>query len=258
MGIAGETGLRLARVLKNRGDEVDGLYRRAAQAKTLADIAITGTLGDLVQMDGKQLAEALRGSDVIVFTAGAGAADSDAMTDAIDGNGVTKSIAAAHIAGVRRLILVSVFPEAWRERHMDESLEHYVELAHSDLNWVILRPSALTNEPGVGTVQPQCRRAPHRDPPRRCRRNDRGADPHSYRPPQNPGNHRRHRPDQTGCGKDLADHARPTHQGSGFISVAGPPAPGCGNRALNVNAWALGPNRSSIHKRDNPSSTVGR
>jgi uncharacterized protein YbjT (DUF2867 family) len=64
------------------------------------------------------------------------------------------------IAGITRIILVSVFPEAWRERHMDESFEHYiivkkradVELVQSGLDWVILRPSALKNDPGVGTV----------------------------------------------------------------------------------------------------------
>ena len=160
VGIAGGTGLRLARVLKSRGDDVDGLYRRPAQAKTLAGIGVTTTLGDIVRMDPEQLAAAMQGTDVIVFTAGAGESDSDAMTDAIDGDGVTKSIAAAGMAGIQRFILVSVFPDAWRERHMDESFEHYiavkkkadVELAHSGLDWVILRPSALKNDAGVGTV----------------------------------------------------------------------------------------------------------
>jgi hypothetical protein len=44
----------------------------------------------------------------------------------------------AKTAGIRRIILVSVFPEAWRERRMDESFELHivvkkrvdVELAH--------------------------------------------------------------------------------------------------------------------------------
>ena len=59
-----------------------------------------------------------------------------------------------------RFYLVSVFPEAWRERRMDDDFEHYMvekkkaetQLVLTDLDWVILRPSALTNEPGVGTV----------------------------------------------------------------------------------------------------------
>ena len=82
------------------------------------------------------------------------------MTDRIDGDGVARSIAAAGLAGVKRLLLVSVFPEAWRERHMDGSFEHYiavkkradVALVQSDLDWVILRSSALKDDPGAGTV----------------------------------------------------------------------------------------------------------
>ena len=82
------------------------------------------------------------------------------MTTAIDRDGVVKSIDAAGLAGVKRFLLVSVFPEAWRERHMDAGFEHYmavkkqadIALSESNLDWVILRPSALKNDPGVGTV----------------------------------------------------------------------------------------------------------
>lgn len=159
VGVAGETGLRLARILKARGDEVHGLYRSSHQSETLRSIGITATLGDLVSIEPQQLADVMRGSDAIVFSAGAGG-DSNAMTTAIDGEGVTKSIAAAKLAGVKRFLLVSVFPEAWRERHMDEGFEHYItvkkkadiELSESGLEWVILRPSALKNEPGTGKI----------------------------------------------------------------------------------------------------------
>ncbi|MGY8667669.1 NAD(P)H-binding protein [Bradyrhizobium sp. UFLA05-109] len=160
VGISGETGFRLARLLKERGDEVDGLYRRAEQGERLRAIGIAGTHGDLVWIDETKLATHFAGSDVIVFTAGAGESDSDAMIDAIDGDGVTKSIAAARDAGVKRFILVSVFPEAGRQDGWGESFEHYiaakkradVELSRTELDWVILRPSSLNNETGVGTV----------------------------------------------------------------------------------------------------------
>ncbi|WP_262378794.1 NAD(P)H-binding protein [Luteimonas viscosa] len=159
VGIAGETGFRLARMLKDRGDEVDGLYRRSDQARRLAGIGVAATHGDLLHIQARQLAEAMRGSDAIVFSAGAGG-ESDEMTTAIDRDGVVKSIDAAGLAGVKRFLLVSVFPEAWRERHMDAGFEHYmavkkqadIALSESNLDWVILRPSALKNDPGVGTV----------------------------------------------------------------------------------------------------------
>ena len=46
--------------------------------------------------------------------------------DAIDGDGVVKSIVAARGAGVKRFILVSVFPEAGRQEGWGESFEHYI------------------------------------------------------------------------------------------------------------------------------------
>jgi uncharacterized protein YbjT (DUF2867 family) len=160
VGISGETGFRLARLLKRCGDEVDGLYRRIEQGEKLRSIGVAGRHGDLVSMDETKLAELFSESDVIVFAAGAGDAESDAMIDAVDGDGVTKSIAAARLAGVRRFILVSVFPEAGRQAGWGESFEHYiavkkradVELSRTELDWVIVRPSSLNNKRGVGTI----------------------------------------------------------------------------------------------------------
>jgi uncharacterized protein YbjT (DUF2867 family) len=160
IGIAGRAGLRIARLLKEQGTDVDGLYRREDQKRLLDEAGVEAHLGDISLMDGAQLADVVKGSDVIVFTAGAGGKDSDAATNIIDGEGVTKAIAAAGLAGIRRFYLVSVFPEAWRERHMDESFENYIavkkradiELTRSDLDWVILRPSALLDEPGTGLI----------------------------------------------------------------------------------------------------------
>ncbi|WP_315750769.1 MULTISPECIES: NAD(P)H-binding protein [unclassified Bradyrhizobium] len=160
VGISGETGFRLASLLKRRGDEVDGLYRRVDQGEQLRSIRVAGTHGDLVRMDQTKLAHHFSGSDVIVFSAGAGDADSEAMIDTVDGDGVTKSIAAARRAGVERFVLVSVFPEAGRREGWAESFEHYiadknradVELSRIELDWVIIRPSSLNNEPGVGAV----------------------------------------------------------------------------------------------------------
>jgi len=159
VGITGGIGLRLARILKARGDEVHGLYRNSNQTKELNSIGVTATLGDLLSIEPEHLTDAMRGSNAIVFSAGAGGG-SNTMTKAIDGEGVSKSIAAARLVGISRFFLVSVFPEAWRERHMDEGFEHYItvkkhadiELSQSDLDWVILRPSALKNEPGTGTI----------------------------------------------------------------------------------------------------------
>ncbi|SFH78378.1 NAD(P)H-binding protein [Albimonas pacifica] len=160
IGIGGGVGLRLARRLVARGDQVDGLLRRAATRERLAAEGIAAAPGDLVAMSVPELAAAMRGADAIVFTAGAGGRGGPEATAQVDGEGPGKVAAAAELAGIRRFVLVSVFPEAWRERRMNEAFERYMvakklaetRLVLTDLDWIVLRPSALSDAPGVGTV----------------------------------------------------------------------------------------------------------
>lgn len=160
IGITGGVGSRLARTLAAAGDQVDGLYRRPEQGERLAAEGIHATFGDLTRLDGPGLAALLHDTDVLVFAAGAGGAGGSGATTAIDGDGLTTAIEAARLAGIRRLVLVSVFPEAWRRRDVPDTFEHYievkkaadVELAATDLDWVILRPAALHDEPGAGRI----------------------------------------------------------------------------------------------------------
>jgi len=99
-------------------------------------------------------------AEAVVYAAGSGENDSDAATDAIDGNGVITTIAAAKLAGIRRFLLVSVFPEAGRGKKLGDGFEHYIAvkkradmaLAESGLDWIILRPGTLTDEPGDGRI----------------------------------------------------------------------------------------------------------
>lgn len=82
------------------------------------------------------------------------------LTNAVDGEGLEKSVDAAQAAGVKRFILVSAFPDAGRGKHISETFENYmrvkrladVYLAQSKLDWVILRPGTLTLEEGTGKV----------------------------------------------------------------------------------------------------------
>lgn len=160
VGITGGIGSRLARQLVAAGDQVDGLYRSAEQGELLAADGIHATQGDLTQLDAPALAERLRETDVVVFAAGAGGRGGTETTTAIDGHGLSTTVQAARLAGVRRFLLVSVFPEAWRGREVSDTFEHYidvkkkadVELTATDLDWVILRPAALTDGPGTGRI----------------------------------------------------------------------------------------------------------
>jgi len=159
-GATGRTGIRTARALAERGDQVVGLLRRPERNAALAAFGAMGVPGDLAAMDQRQLAEAMAGADALVYAAGSGENDNDAATDAIDGAGVVKAIAAAKLAGIRRFLLISVFPEAGRGKNFGNSFEHYIAvkkradmaLAESGLDWIILRPGTLTDEPGTGLI----------------------------------------------------------------------------------------------------------
>ncbi|WP_197379856.1 NAD(P)H-binding protein [Mycolicibacterium mengxianglii] len=159
IGITGGVGGQVARELRRRGDDVAGLIRKPEQAAALGEFGAEGRVGDLTAVSARELADLIGPADAILFSAGAGGSDMDATT-AIDGDGVDKAIEAAHLAGVARFVLVSVFPEAWRDRNEGPGFEHYIRvkkgadvaLSRSDLDWVILRPAALLDEPGRGTV----------------------------------------------------------------------------------------------------------
>lgn len=160
IGATGKTGLRLCAQLMSFGHQVFGLHRRPSDAYTLSSLGVTPVLGDLLSLSVSELTAHLEGMDAVVFTAGAKAGGME-FTELIDGEGVVNAATAAVDADVQRFILVSAFPDAWRDKRMPPDFEHYmqvkrqadVHLASTDLNWVILRPGTLVNTPGLRRVR---------------------------------------------------------------------------------------------------------
>ncbi|MGO6731237.1 NAD-dependent epimerase/dehydratase family protein [Rhizobium ruizarguesonis] len=160
IGVTGGVGERTAKFLLAKGHEVSAIVRDGPRASKLEGQGITPYLDDVVKASVVSLADRIKGSDIVLFTAGAGGHDGSKMTTAVDGDGPAKVAQAAKIAGTNRFYLVSVFPEAGRDRGMGDEFEHYMvekkkaetQLVLTDLDWVILRPSTLTNHVGAGTV----------------------------------------------------------------------------------------------------------
>lgn len=159
IGISGAIGALLAKDLTSRGDVVSGLVRRADQRADLAAHGIDVRVGDIGSLSAESLASMLSGVDAVVFTAGSNGRSRD-VTDAVDGEGVLTALEAARRAHVKRFTLVSVLPEAWRERNLAADEEHYfavkkltdVAVSLSDLDWLVLRPSMLVDRAGTGRV----------------------------------------------------------------------------------------------------------
>ena len=160
IGASGETGSRAAMQLIAKGDSVIGLSRGLTQSTALSALGVIPVSGDLVTSSIEQFAEIMTGCDAVIFAAGASGGGME-MTDLVDGQGVVKSAKAAALAGVDQFLLVSAFPDAWRERRMPDDFEHYmfvkrqadVFLVGTTLNWVIVRPGTLLNDVGTGLVR---------------------------------------------------------------------------------------------------------
>ena len=159
IGGAGGVGRRLTSLLTAAGDEVSGLHRHPEQSEAVEQAGGTSVVFDLVAGTTGELAALLEGHDAVVFAAGAHGTGRD-QTTLIDGQGLEKAVDASLQAGVRRFVLVSVFPEAGRSRETNDGFEHYmrvkkaadVSLTATDLDWVVVRPGTLTDTPGTGSV----------------------------------------------------------------------------------------------------------
>ncbi|MDN5936020.1 MAG: SDR family oxidoreductase [Nitrosospira sp.] len=172
IGAAGQIGKRLVPRLHTAGHTVCGMHRGAEQADTIQSLGGKPVQGDLQAMSVAELADAMQGSDTVVFSAGAGGRGMD-LTRAIDGKGLEKAVDAATIAGVRRFVLVSVFPDALRGGETSEGFENYIRikkaadayLVDSALDWLIVRPGTLLDDPGTGRIRANAA-LPYGDVPR--------------------------------------------------------------------------------------------
>ncbi|MBF4580804.1 NAD(P)H-binding protein [Frigoribacterium sp. VKM Ac-2530] len=158
-GITGRVGRLLTTRLRARDVPVSGLVRTPDQAAALREEGVSTHVGALGAVSSDELATMLADVDVVVYAAGSNAGP-QSVTDDIDLAAVDRvSEAVAQHPGTR-LILLSVLPEAWRERSLSDDEEHYfavkktaeVRLTRRDLDWMVLRPSLLTDDPGSGHV----------------------------------------------------------------------------------------------------------
>ena len=159
IGATGGVGSKLGPLLVAAGHEVTGLHRKPDQANPLAAEGVTPCLGDIMDMTSRDFVDLTKDSDVIVFTAGAAGSGVE-RTSAIDGDGVINAIRAAKTNGISRFYLVSAFMDAGRGLSVGEGFEHYMRvkrdadnaLVASGLEWVILRPGALTDDDGDALI----------------------------------------------------------------------------------------------------------
>lgn len=157
----GKIALLLERLLAGRGDDVVGLIRNPDQ---VGDVEATGAwavLCDLEKAGVDELAAQLAGADAVVFAAGAGPGSGIPRKDTVDRGAAVLLADAATAAGVRRYVQVSsINADAAPPEGTDDVFGAYLrakraaddDLRARPLDWTILRPGRLTDDPPAGTV----------------------------------------------------------------------------------------------------------
>ncbi len=154
VGANGQIGRRVVKQLQESDQHsVVAVVRKQEQAIELQEKGIEAALVDL---EGKveQIAQTFTGADCIIFSAGSGGHTGPDKTLLIDLDGAVKCIEAAEAAGVERFLMVSAFDADKREKWSAEMRPYYVAkhyadrmLEQSSLNYTIIRPGGLINDP---------------------------------------------------------------------------------------------------------------
>jgi uncharacterized protein YbjT (DUF2867 family) len=157
----GKIALWLERALAAAGHQPVGLVRNPEHVADLAAAGAEAVVLDLERSTAVDLAEHLAGADAMVFAAGAGPGSGVDRKDTVDRAAAGLLADAAVAAGVRRYLLVSstgvdkparpdtddVFAAYLTAKAAAES-----DLRGRDLDWTIVRPGRLTDDPATGAV----------------------------------------------------------------------------------------------------------
>ncbi len=116
---------------------------------------------DIETQDADSFAEAFAGCTAVVFAAGGGPDGNIERKRTVDLEGSLKSIEGCRAAGIDRFVQVSAIgvdeplpadtAPVWRA-YVEAKRDSDAALRDSGLDWTILRPGRLTDDPGTGLV----------------------------------------------------------------------------------------------------------
>jgi nucleoside-diphosphate-sugar epimerase len=155
-GGQGKIARRLIRLLAREGHSARGLIRNPDHA---ADLEVDGGIPVLCDLERDDVTPHVGGADAVVFAAGAGPGSGSERKRTVDYGAAAKLVDAAEAAGVARFVIVSSIgahdpeagPEAMRP-YLRAKAEADARVAASSLDWTIVRPGSLTDDPGTGRV----------------------------------------------------------------------------------------------------------
>ncbi|HAY80248.1 MAG TPA: hypothetical protein DCY79_10625 [Planctomycetaceae bacterium] len=151
----GQIARRLHPLLTARGHEVLGLIRDPRQADAVSAAGATPVVCDL-ESD-QSVVDVVPSADAIVFAAGAGPGSGEARKKTMDRDGALKLIDAARTWDARYLMISAMQAEVPRgdevfQAYLRAKAEADAALRKSGLDYLILRPGRLVNEPPTGQI----------------------------------------------------------------------------------------------------------
>lgn len=160
IGGHGKIALLTHPLLQAQGHQVNAVIRNPDHAAEVERAGATAVVTDIETLDTAGFTDLLTGSDVVIWSAGAGGGD-PRRTTAVDQDAAVRSIDAAVAAGVKRYLMVSYFgaqPEHGVPQ--DNPFHAYAEakaaadahLRSAEISATILGPSGLTEAPGTGHI----------------------------------------------------------------------------------------------------------
>jgi uncharacterized protein YbjT (DUF2867 family) len=156
VGGHGKIAMRLAKLLADRGDSPRGIIRSTDQA---ADLEAIGAEPIVLDIENIEIDDAVAGADAVVFAAGAGPGSGPARKRTVDHAGAVNLADAAQTHGIRRYLMISAIganhPERWSGQmkpYYEAKAEADEYVAASGLDYTIVRPGRLTDDPGTGKV----------------------------------------------------------------------------------------------------------
>jgi uncharacterized protein YbjT (DUF2867 family) len=158
-GAHGKIALLLGSLLDQAGTEVRGIVRNPDHGDDLRAAGMTLALCDL-EGDATELDAIVAGCSAVVFAAGAGPGSGDARKETVDRDGAIKLIESCRRTGVRRYLMVSAMgardpelPGDGFAAYLRAKAQADAALAASGLDFTIVRPGGLTDEPATGRVR---------------------------------------------------------------------------------------------------------
>ena len=165
-GAHGQIARIAARLLVAGGHDVAGLIRNPEHIADLEQDGVAPVVIDLENSTDEDVVQVLTGADVAVFAAGAGPGSGIERKDSVDRGAAVLLARAAEQAGVPRLVQISSsgvesVRDGARPDGLDEVMYAYLtaklaaeeDLRARDLEWTILRPGRLRNDPAAGLVE---------------------------------------------------------------------------------------------------------